>query len=142
MEQTGVSNGLPVIRQKPGGNNSLGLVKFIFPNNFNIYFHDTPAKTLFSNTSRAFSHGCIRLQEPVKLASYLLRNQPEWTDDAIYTAMQSGKEKWVKLKESVPVRITYLTAFIDNDGVLNFRDDIYGHDASMKERLFQHSSSH
>lgn len=142
MEQTGYSNGLPVIRQKPGGNNSLGRVKFIFPNNFNIYFHDTPAKSLFSNTNRAFSHGCIRVEEPVKLAKYLLRDPSQWTDEAVYTAMHSEKEKWVKINDPLPVRITYFTAWVDGNGVLNFRDDIYGHDTTMKKRLFQHSSSH
>jgi murein L,D-transpeptidase YcbB/YkuD len=117
-------------------------VKFIFPNNFNIYFHDTPAKSLFSNRNRAFSHGCIRVEEPVKLANYLLRDQSQWTDEAVYKAMHSEKEKWVKLKEPLPVRITYFTAWVDGNGVLNYRDDIYGHDAIMKKRLFEHSSSH
>lgn len=136
MEQTGTRNGLPVIRQKPGGNNSLGNVKFIFPNNFNIYFHDTPAKSLFDQEKRAFSHGCIRLAQPEALAEYLLRNQPQWTTEKIYEAMYGGEEKWVTLKNAVPVYITYFTAWIDADGQLNFRNDIYGHDTKMSERLF------
>jgi murein L,D-transpeptidase YcbB/YkuD len=136
MEQTGTRNGLPVIRQLPGGENSLGRVKFIFPNNFNIYFHDTPAKSLFEQDDRAFSHGCIRLSEPERLAEYLLRNDDYWTDSKIFDAMYSGENKWVKLKHKVPVYIVYFTAWVSQDGVLNFRDDIYGHDKKMKEMMF------
>ena len=136
MEQKGTSNGLPIIRQKPGGTNSLGRVKFIFPNNYNIYFHDTPAKSFFGKEKRAFSHGCIRLAEPKNMAQYLLRNQPEWTSAKINEAMNANKEKWVTLKESVPVFISYFTAWVDGDGLLNFREDIYGHDKKMAERLF------
>lgn len=137
MEQTGISNGLPVIRQKPGGSNSLGLVKFIFPNSYAIYFHDTPAKSLFERSQRAFSHGCIRLAEPAKLASYLLRTQPEWTDSSIHKAMHAGTEKWVTLPSPIPVAITYFTAWVDGEGLVNFRDDIYGHDKALAERLFK-----
>lgn len=141
MEQTGFSHGLPVIRQKPGGSNALGKVKFIFPNSYSIYFHDTPAKSLFKNEKRAFSHGCIRLAEPRKMAAYLLRNQPEWTAGKISEAMNSAKEKWVTLKEPLPVIITYFTSWISNDGLLNFRDDIYGLDKKMAERLFVHENA-
>ena len=136
MEETGFSNGLPIIRQKPGGNNALGKVKFIFPNSYNIYFHDTPAKKLFGREKRAFSHGCIRLAEPNKLAKYLLRNQPEWTSEKIKRAMNSSKEKWVTINETVPVFITYFTSWVSNDGLLNFREDIYGHDKRMERHLF------
>ncbi|MBB2150607.1 L,D-transpeptidase family protein [Pedobacter gandavensis] len=136
MEQIGTSNGLPVIRQKPGDNNSLGRVKFLFPNSYDIYFHDTPAKSLFSEEKRAFSHGCIRLEQPVKLADYLLADQPSWTPERIAKAMKSNKEIWVTLKTPVPVFITYFTAWVDQDGRLNFRDDIYGHDQTMAEQLF------
>jgi murein L,D-transpeptidase YcbB/YkuD len=135
MEQTGYSEGLPVIRQKPGGANALGKVKFIFPNSYNIYFHDTPAKSLFSEDARAFSHGCIRLAEPQKLAAYLLRNQPKWTEQNIKTAMSAPKENWVTLKESLPVFITYFTAWVDSEGLLNLRDDIYGHDKRLATQL-------
>jgi murein L,D-transpeptidase YcbB/YkuD len=137
MEQTGTSNGLPVIRQKPGGSNALGKVKFIFPNRYNIYFHDTPAKPLFSREKRAFSHGCIRVANPKKLAEYLLRNQPEWTSVKIAEAMNASEEKWVTLKEQIPIFITYFTAWVDHDGLLNFRDDIYGRDKKLAERLFE-----
>ena len=136
MEVTGNSGGIPVVRQLPGEENSLGKVKFLFPNSFNIYFHDTPAKSLFSKDKRAYSHGCIRLSEPTKLAEYLLRSQPEWTSDKIAEAMNSGVEKYVKLNKSVPVIITYYTAWVDENGLLNFRDDIYGHDALLQKRMF------
>ena len=136
MEITGYSGGLPSIRQRPGGSNSLGLVKFIFPNDYNIYFHDTPTKALFREESRAFSHGCIRLSDPVKLASYLLKDQSSWTPDKIKKAMNKGEESYVRLKAPVPVVITYFTAWIDRDGLLNFRNDVYGHDERMAGLLF------
>ena len=128
MEITGKADGLPVIRQKPGPENSLGKVKFLFPNQHSIYFHDTPSKSLFERNSRAFSHGCIRLSKPMELARYLLRDQPEWSDEMILEAMNSGIEKWVNLTEAVPVSIIYYTAWVDQSGMVNFRDDIYGHD--------------
>jgi murein L,D-transpeptidase YcbB/YkuD len=127
-EQVGTENGLPKFRQKPGGNNSLGLVKFVFPNSHNIYFHDTPAKSLFNVRKRAFSHGCIRLAEPQKLAAYLLKNKSGWDENAISKAMNAGKEQWVALEQPVPVSIVYITAWVDETGLLNFREDIYGHD--------------
>lgn len=124
------------VRQKPGAQNSLGLVKFLFPNEYNIYFHDTPAKSLFNEDSRAFSHGCIRLSEPKKLAEWLLRNNKSWTSDKISKAMNAGKEQTVTLQPGVPVFIGYFTAWVDKDGQLNFRNDIYGHDAKMIKQLF------
>jgi murein L,D-transpeptidase YcbB/YkuD len=124
------------VRQKPGPRNSLGLVKFLFPNSYNIYLHDTPSKSLFSESTRAFSHGCIRLAEPKRLAEYLLRNDPGWNEASITKAMNSGKEKYVALKQTIPVFIGYFTAWVDRDGKLNFRDDIYGHDKEMAEHLF------
>ena len=137
MEQTGTDeNGIPKIRQLPGANNSLGRVKFLFPNSFNIYFHDTNAKDLFSRDKRAFSHGCIRLAEPEKLAQYLLRDQPEWTPEKIEAAMDSGNEQYVKLKNPVPVIITYYTAWVDDNGQINFRDDIYSHDQTLGSKMF------
>lgn len=137
MEQTGFSNGLPIIRQKPGANNALGRVKFIFPNSYSIYFHDTPSKSLFDEDKRAFSHGCIRLAEPKKMAVYLLRNQPEWTDRTINAAMSVSKEKWVTLDKPVPVIISYFTSWVDENGLLNFREDIYGRNKKMAEKLFE-----
>ena len=137
MEITGQSNGLPIIRQKPGNGNALGQVKFIFPNRYNIYFHDTPAKTLFSQQKRAFSHGCIRLQKPFEMAKYLLRNDSTWTDEKIDNAMNQKKEKWVELENHVPVFIAYFTSWVDDEGLLHFREDIYGHDQRMEKHLFE-----
>ena len=136
MEITGNDDGLPVVRQKPGASNALGKVKFLFPNSFNIYFHDTPAKSLFEKDKRAYSHGCIRLKEPEKFANYVLRNQPEWTPEKISEAMNSGDEKYVKVKDPIPVVITYYTAWVDDNGRLNFREDIYGHDERLAEKMF------
>ena len=136
MEITGNEGGLPVIRQLPGEDNSLGKVKFLFPNSFNIYFHDTPAKTLFDKDKRAYSHGCIRLSDPVKMANYLLKDDAEWPAENIDAAMNSGKEKYVKLKKPVPVLITYYTAWVDDSGLLHFADDIYGHDKTVIEKMF------
>ncbi|MDE3251681.1 MAG: L,D-transpeptidase family protein, partial [Bacteroidota bacterium] len=136
MEITGYSNGIPIIRQVPGPHNSLGLVKFLFPNNYNIYLHDTPNRNLFSETSRGFSHGCIRISEPKKFASYLLRNDSAWNDSTIDEAMHLAKEKWVSLQKPVTVYIVYFTAWVDADGRLNFRKDIYGHDKKMEAKLF------
>lgn len=136
MEQTGTQNGLPVIRQKPGGDNALGRVKFVFPNNYNIYFHDTPAKSLFDQSDRAFSHGCIRLEQAQRLAEYLLRDDKDWPSSKIIDYMYSGRNTWIKLKHKIPVYIVYFTAWVSSDGTLNFRDDLYGHDARMKKMMF------
>jgi murein L,D-transpeptidase YcbB/YkuD len=136
MEVTGYDNGLPVIRQLPGKDNSLGKVKFLFPNSFNIYFHDTPVKSLFEKDKRAYSHGCIRLSDPVKMANYLLKEDARWNPENIDSAMNNGKEKYVKLKTPVPVLITYYTAWVDDQGLLHFADDIYGHDKRLVEKMF------
>jgi L,D-transpeptidase YcbB len=125
------------VRQKPGPKNSLGLVKFLFPNSYNIYLHDTPAKSLFQESTRAFSHGCIRLGEPEKLANYLLKNNPDWTPEKINAAMHKGVEKYVTLKNPVPVYIGYLTAFVDNKGRINFRDDIYMRDEALEKMIIK-----
>ena len=135
MEVTGKEEGLPVIRQKPGEANSLGLVKFLFPNSYNIYLHDTPSKSLFGETSRAFSHGCIRVVEPAKLANFLLPDTAKWGPANIRKAMHSGKEQYVTLKNKVPVFIAYFTAFTDRDNKLNFRKDIYQLDGRLAATL-------
>ena len=124
------------IRQKPGGNNSLGWVKFLFPNEHNIYFHDTPSRSLFKESQRNFSHGCIRLEEPKKLAEYLLRNDSIYTQQKIDSLYYLGKETYVKLKEKTPVFLVYFTAWVDETGEINFRKDIYGHDAKLEKTLF------
>jgi murein L,D-transpeptidase YcbB/YkuD len=134
-EQVGIEDGLPVIRQRPGVKNSLGLVKFVFPNSHAIYFHDTPAKSLFSVRKRTFSHGCIRLAEPFKLAQYLLRSNADWTPQKIQAAMHSGKEQTAALQTGVPVYITYFTAWVDGDGLLHLREDVYGLDKEMSKRI-------
>jgi len=136
MEQYGFSDGLPLVRQKPGNSNSLGRVKFLFPNSYNIYLHDTPAKSLFAEDKRAFSHGCIRLAKPKSLAEYLLADRPEWTTEKIDKAMNSKTEVWVTMKVPVPVIIAYFTSWVDKNGLINFREDIYGHDQKMAEQLF------
>jgi murein L,D-transpeptidase YcbB/YkuD len=136
MEQVGTEGDLPKIRQLPGPDNSLGRVKFLFPNSFNIYFHDTNAKGLFNKDKRAYSHGCIRLEEPEKMAQYVLRKQPEWTPERMEEAMNSGVEKYVKVKDPIPVFITYYTAWVDDAGQLNFREDIYDHDKDLIARMF------
>jgi murein L,D-transpeptidase YcbB/YkuD len=135
MEITGFSEGLPIVRQKPGPMNSLGLVKFLFPNSYNIYLHDTPTKSLFGETSRAFSHGCIRVMEPVKLAGFLLKNNEEWDAGKIDDAMNSRKEQYVTIKNKVPVFIAYFTAFTDRNGLLNFRKDIYNLDNRLANMI-------
>lgn len=125
------------VRQKPGPNNSLGLVKFLFPNSFDIYLHDTPAKSLFGESSRAFSHGCIRLANAEKLADYLLRNDSAWNKTTINNAMHSGKEKYVTLKNPEPVFIAYFTAWVSKDGVLNFRKDVYQRDGRLAATILK-----
>jgi murein L,D-transpeptidase YcbB/YkuD len=126
-----------MIRQKPGPSNSLGLVKFLFPNSYNIYLHDSPAKSLFNEPSRAFSHGCIRLANPKKLAEFLLIKSPEWNAKKITAAMHRGREQYVTLPNPVPVYIAYLTAWVDNQGKLNFRKDIYNRDEALEEMLIR-----
>ncbi len=126
------------VRQQPGPKNSLGLIKFIFPNSNNIYLHSTPAVQLFSQSRRDFSHGCIRLEYPAKLASFLLRNQDDgkWTTEAVQKAMDSGTDnRQVNLATSVPVLLLYVTAVSAEDGTVHFFDDIYGHDQRLEAVL-------
>ena len=136
MEIIGEEDGIPEIRQLPGDKNALGKVKFLFPNSYNIYFHDTPAKSLFEKNKRAYSHGCIRLSEPEKMAQYLLQNDPAWDAEKIAEAMHAGKERYVKVKDPVEVFITYYTAWVDESGRLNFREDIYSHDEKIEKKMF------
>jgi murein L,D-transpeptidase YcbB/YkuD len=123
-------------RQRPGPGNALGKVKFLFPNSFNIYLHDTPSKSLFSRDKRAFSHGCIRVSDPEGLANYVLRKQSEWDAARINAAMNAGTEKHVKVKDPIPVIITYYTSWVDERGRVNFREDIYGHDKRVMAKMF------
>lgn len=137
MEITGYSNGFPIVRQKPGRSNALGQVKFLFPNSYSIYFHDTPSKSLFSREKRAFSHGCIRLEQPFALAQYLLKGDSLWTEAKIKQAMNRKSEKWVTLKKTWPVFITYFTSWADDEGMVHFLEDIYKHDQRLIQRLFE-----
>jgi murein L,D-transpeptidase YcbB/YkuD len=113
-------------RQRPGASNALGLVKFMFPNRFNVYLHDTPGDKLFFKDQRTFSHGCIRIEDPLALAKYVLRDQPQWTDAEIQEAMHAHREQHVKLKTSLPVHIGYWTAWVEPDGkTVTYTDDPY-----------------
>ncbi len=127
------------IRQKPGPWNALGKVKFLFPNSHSIYLHDTPGKTVFGNDQRAFSHGCIRVSDPKRLAIYVLRKQPEWTEDKIDAAMNASIEKYVKISNPVPVFIAYFTSWVDTKGKLNFRNDIYKKDSRLAKMIIENS---
>lgn len=124
-----------MIRQKPGGDNSLGLVKFMFPNKHSVYLHDTPSKSLFEREDRALSHGCIRLQHPEKLAKLLLSDMPGWTDEKIQEAMHQTKEQIVNLNREIPVVLIYLTFWADSNGQGHFRPDIYGRDGEVLTAL-------
>ncbi|MFN5814373.1 MAG: murein L,D-transpeptidase [Bacteroidota bacterium] len=124
-----------IIRQVPGPWNALGGVKFVFPNGYDIYLHDTPSKLLFNESTRTFSHGCIRISEPKKLAMFLLADQEQWTAESIESAMSSRIEKFVPLKKPIPVYVVYLTAFVDADGLLNFSKDVYGRDVQLKRMI-------
>ena len=126
-------------RQRPGSSNALGHVKFMFPNEFNVYLHDTPADSLFARASRSFSHGCVRLEQPQALAEYLLKDRAEWPRETIAEAMHAGEERTVKLREPVPVYIGYWTVDVTPDGKAAFLPDVYGLDArqaaALNERL-------
>ncbi|HEX8349403.1 MAG TPA: L,D-transpeptidase family protein, partial [Hymenobacter sp.] len=124
------------VRRRPGPKNDLGDVKFIFPNSQDIYLHDTPHDELFSQGKRGFSHGCVRVQEPLKLAEYLLRDKPGWDLQTIQDTIATHREKYVTLKEKLPVYLVYFTAWADENGVMHFRDDIYGHDKALAKEYF------
>ncbi len=125
------------IRQKPGPKNALGRVKFIFPNKHAIYLHDTPSRSLFSRTARAFSHGCIRVGRPLHLANQLLSDAPgKWSLRKIQTVLDSAKRTRVNLPEPLPVHLTYSTVFRGLNGAINFRPDIYGRDKRLYRALF------
>jgi murein L,D-transpeptidase YcbB/YkuD len=140
MEIVGKNDSVPAIRQLPGKQNALGRVKFLFPNRYDIYFHDTYAKEIFNKQQRTISHGCIRLQDAEKLATYLLRNSSSWTPDKISAAMNSGKEQSVKVSPAMPVIISYYTTWVDETGNLHFAEDIYGNDKSAAQMLFEPSA--
>jgi murein L,D-transpeptidase YcbB/YkuD len=124
------------VRQKPGPKNSLGLVKFLFPNSNAIYLHDTPSKGLFDEEKRAFSHGCIRLEKPKELAYLIMQDDRNWSTEKIDAAMTSGEEKWYTLKNKIPVYIGYFTSWVDNEGEVHFYDDVYSRDNRLAALLF------
>ena len=134
------NDSLPVLRQLPGKDNPLGKVKFLFPNTHEIYLHDTPDKMHFAKTDRTLSHGCIRVANAAKLVQYLLRDQSDWTAQKIQAAMNSGKEQRVSLKAKQPVNITYLTAWVDANGYMNFTPDVYNHDKDAIAKMFASKS--
>jgi L,D-transpeptidase YcbB len=134
------------IRQKPGPKNALGLVKFIFPNSYNVYLHSTPEPELFSRARRDFSHGCIRVQNPLALAVWVLRDNPEWNEEKIAAAMNGDQTIQVNLTKPIPVLIIYSTAAVEPDGEVRFFDDIYDYDTALREELakgypYPHSSA-
>ena len=124
------------IRQKPGKDNSLGKMKFLFPNSYSIYLHDTPSKELFDSNKRDFSHGCIRFQNPENLAIYLLKKTTAWNKQTIYKVLETNTETEILLKPTMPVYITYFTSWVDSKGNLNFRKDIYNLDNELAKEIF------
>jgi len=129
-----VAQGAVMVREKPGPKNSLGLVKFIFPNQYDIYLHSTPAVSLFERSRRDFSHGCIRVQKPADLAAWVLEGQGDWDMDKVEEAMNTGPDNHtVSLKTPLPIVIFYLTAIVEEDGQVHFFDDIYGYDEEMQK---------
>jgi len=123
------------IRQKPGPKDALGLVKFVFPNSYNVYMHDTPSTEFFARSRRDFSHGCVRLEKPAELAAWVLRDNPGWTPDRIRAAMNGTTTQQVNLTHPIPVLILYGTVIVLEDGAVHFYDDIYGHDAALDKVL-------
>jgi murein L,D-transpeptidase YcbB/YkuD len=131
-----LSAGKLMVRQKPGPTNALGLVKLMFPNEYNVYLHSTPSQQLFSQSRRDFSHGCIRVEKPAELAAWVLRDKPEWSLEQVRAAMQTGKDNvQVNLTNPVPVLIIYGTAVVDQQNEVHFFDDIYGYDADLEKVL-------
>ena len=123
------------LRKEPGPSNDLGRIKFIMPNRFAVFLHDTPNRKLFAKNYRSYSSGCIRLEKPFELAEYLLKDDPKWTYQNILGAVDSEQNRIVRLKKAVPVHLLYWTAWVDPDGVVNFRKDIYKRDPRLEEAL-------
>ncbi len=123
------------LRQGHGEGNALGRIKFMLPNRFSIYLHDTPAKALFAKSERAFSHGCIRVSDPPALAEQVLAETNGWTVDRVNQAIDSGERQIISLKQPLPVHISYLTSWVNKDGSVHFRNDVYSRDAKLMEAL-------
>lgn len=126
------------VRQKPGPNNALGLVKFIFPNSNNIYLHDTPLKSLFQKEKRAFSHGCIRVEKAHELALAIMQKEADWSAEKLNAALHLEKESVYMLKQTIPVYIAYFTAWADENGNIAFYDDIYNRDSILGKMLYEY----
>ncbi|MCF8000566.1 MAG: L,D-transpeptidase family protein [Halanaerobiales bacterium] len=124
------------LKQEPGPNNALGRIKFMFPNKYSVYLHDTPQKELFKKEERSFSSGCIRLEEPFKLAEYILKKNDMWEPKKIEEILSSEKETKIELSEKIPIHIIYMTAWVDDEGQLQFRDDIYSRDENLIEVFY------
>lgn len=122
-------------RQKPGPDNALGQVKFLLPNPYSVYLHDTPAKTLFSRARRCFSHGCVRLEKPLELADLLLHDEPGWSFDRVEKTLETEQNYRISLTRTMPVYLVYWTAWVDNQGAIHFRDDVYGRDERLEAVL-------
>lgn len=133
--QVGARNFHYQLRQDPGPGNALGRVKFMFPNEHNVYLHDTPKRGLFSRNQRTYSSGCVRVSNPIELAEYLLKST-SWNRETIQSAWSGKKERSVRLPENIPVHILYWTAWADEDGAVHFREDIYQHDKPLERALY------
>lgn len=123
------------LRQDPGPKNPLGSVKFLFPNEYDVYIHGTPFHELFERDSRGFSHGCIRIESPVELAEYLLHDPADWSSESLLAAIETGENLSIRLSDPIPVHILYFTAWVDETGTAHFRDDVYGHDDALARAL-------
>ncbi|WP_299441900.1 L,D-transpeptidase family protein [uncultured Rhodospira sp.] len=123
------------LRQAPGQSNALGAIKFMFPNEHNVYLHSTPSRGLFARSQRTFSSGCVRVRDPLDFATFLMNEPATWTPDAFKRRIADGKTKAVHPRESVPVALVYLTAWVDEDGTAQFRRDVYGYDARELETM-------
>jgi murein L,D-transpeptidase YcbB/YkuD len=123
------------LRQDPGPRNALGRVKFMFPNKFAIYLHDTPSRYMFNRNQRDFSSGCIRVEKPIDLAEYVLQGGPNWTREEILYAIESGENRIVWLPASIPVHVLYWTAWVEGEDVIHFRKDVYERDGPLARAL-------
>jgi murein L,D-transpeptidase YcbB/YkuD len=122
-------------RQKPGPDNALGRIKFVLPNRYSVYLHDTPAKTLFSQARRCFSHGCVRLEKPLALADLLLHDEPGWSMERVDKTLDTEQNFHIRLTRPMPVYLVYWTAWVDNEGTIQFRSDVYGRDERLEAAL-------
>ena len=127
------------LRQEPASNNALGRVKFMFPNTQSIYIHDTPGKSLFNRSQRLFSSGCVRVEDPLMLATHLLKDQ-HWSGPLLKRAIDSGRSRTVLLDAPVPVHLVYFTAWTDAEDQINFREDVYGRDRDLQLALSKENS--